>query len=146
MKTYSAKPSEINREWLVVDATDVVLGRLATEVAKILRGKHKPSYTPHMDTGDFVVVINAEKIRLTGKKMDQKTYYSHSGFLGGLKSKPIAAVLEKKPEEAVFMAIKGMLPHNKLGRAMLKKLKVYSGDKHPHEAQQPKELNLGLRR
>jgi large subunit ribosomal protein L13 len=146
MKTYSAKPSEITREWLVVDANDVVLGRLATEVAKLLRGKHKPTYTPHMDTGDFVVVINADKIRLTGKKMEQKIYYSHSGYLGGLKSQPIADLLVKKPEEAVYAAIKGMIPHNKLGRAMLKKLKVYSGDKHPHEAQQPRELNLGLRR
>jgi large subunit ribosomal protein L13 len=146
MKTYSAKPSEITREWLVVDANDVVLGRLATEVAKILRGKHKPTYTPHMDTGDFVVVINAAKIRLTGKKMEQKIYYSHSGYLGGLKSQPVADLLVKKPEEAVYAAIKGMIPHNKLGRAMLKKLKVYSGDKHPHEAQQPRELNLGLRR
>ena len=142
MRTYSAKPSEINREWFVVDADGATLGRMSCEVAKILRGKHKPQYTPHMDTGDFVIVVNAEKIRMTGNKMDQKVYYHHSGYLGGLKEKPIAKVMAENPEQAVFHAVKGMLPHNKLGRAMFKKLKVYAGADHPHEAQGPKILSI----
>jgi len=142
MRTYSVKPSEINREWYVVDADGLTLGRMSCEVAKILRGKHKPQYTPHMDTGDFVIVVNAEKIKMTGDKMNQKVYYHHSGYLGGLKEKPLAKVMAEHPEEAVFHAVKGMLPHNKLGRVMFKKLKVYAGADHPHEAQDPKILSI----
>lgn len=142
MRTYSAKPSEIHREWFVVDADGLTLGRMSCEVAKILRGKHKPQYTPHIDTGDFVIVVNAKKIKMTGKKLDQKVYYHHSGYLGGLKEKPIAKVMAEKPEQAVFHAVKGMLPHNKLGRAMFKKLKVYAGADHPHVAQGPKILGI----
>ena len=144
MRTYSAKPSDINREWFVVDADGMALGRLSSEIAKILRGKHKPQYTPHIDTGDFVVVVNAAKIKMSGAKMDQKVYYRHSGYLGGLKEKPIAKVMAEKPEAAIFHAVKGMLPHNKLGRAMFKKLKVYAGADHPHEAQGPKALSINL--
>ena len=144
MRTYSAKPSDINREWFVVDADGMTLGRISTEIAKILRGKHKPQYTPHIDTGDFVVVVNAAKIKMTGNKMDQKIYYHHSGYIGGLKEKPIAKVMAQKPEATVFHAVKGMLPHNKLGRAMFKKLKVYAGADHPHEAQSPKALSINV--
>jgi large subunit ribosomal protein L13 len=144
MKTYSAKPSDINREWYVIDANGQVLGRLASEVAKILRGKHKPQFTPHMDTGDHVIVINADKIKVTGKKLEQKIYYRHSGYLGGLKEETLEKVLAEKPTRAVERAIKGMLPHNKLGAVMLKKLKVYAGSEHPHEAQTPKTLELGV--
>ncbi len=143
MKTYSVKPSEIKRDWFVVDAEDKILGRLATEIATILRGKHKPQFTPHMDTGDFVIVINAEKIRVTGKKLEKKIYYRHSGYLGGLKEESLEKVLKEKPEQAVMRAVKGMLPSNKLGRVMLKKLKVYAGEEHPHAAQDPKQLDIG---
>ena len=142
MKTYHAKPGEVEREWLVVDASDIVLGRLASQVAQILKGKHKPQYTPHVDTGDFVIVVNASKIRLTGNKMADKMKYRHSGFPGGLKEVPIATMLEKRPERVIELAVKGMLPKNTLGRAMLKKLKVYGGPDQPHEAQQPREITL----
>lgn len=142
MKTYHAKPGEVEREWLVVDATDMVLGRLATQVAQILKGKNKPQYTPHVDTGDFVVVINAEKIRLTGNKAETKTYYSHSGYIGGLKEVSFARMLEKHPERIIEKAVKGMLPKNTLGRAMNRKLKVYAGPEHPHAAQKPREITL----
>ena len=143
MKTYSAKPSDIKRDWYVVDAQDKILGRLATEVAAILRGKHKPQFTPHIDTGDFVIVVNAEKVKVTGKKLEQKIYYRHSGYFGGLKEESLEKVLAEKPEQAVMRAVKGMLPGNKLGRAMLKKLKVYAGGEHPHAAQTPKQLDIG---
>ncbi len=142
MKTYHAKPGEVEREWLVVDASDIVLGRLASQVAQILKGKHKPQYTPHVDTGDFVVVVNASKIRLTGNKLADKSKYRHSGFPSGLKEIPIATMLEKNPGRVVQLAVKGMLPKNTLGRAMLKKLKVYGGPDHPHEAQKPREITL----
>jgi len=143
MKTYSARPSDIERDWYVTDAQDKVLGRLATEVAAILRGKHKPQFTPHIDTGDFVIVVNAEKVKVTGKKLEQKIYYRHSGYFGGLKEESLEKVLAEKPEQAVMRAVKGMLPGNKLGRAMLKKLKVYAGGEHPHAAQTPKQLDIG---
>lgn len=142
MKTYHAKPGEVEREWLVVDATDMALGRLASEVAQILKGKHKPQYTQHVDTGDFVIVVNARKIKLTGNKMAAKMSYRHSGFPGGLKEVPIATMLEKRPERVVERAVRGMLPKNTLGRAMGKKLKVYAGPAHPHQAQQPREITL----
>ena len=142
MKTYHAKPGEVEREWLVIDATDKVLGRLATEVAQILKGKKKPQYTPHVDTGDFVIVINAEKIRLTGNKAEKKVYYSHSGYIGGLKEVSFARMLEKHPERIIEKAVKGMLPKNTLGRAMNRKLKVYAGPNHPHGAQKPREITL----
>ena len=142
MKTYHAKPGEVEREWLVVDATDMVLGRLATEIAQILKGKRKPQYTPHVDTGDFVIVVNAEKIRLTGKKAETKVYYSHSGYIGGLKEVSFARMLEKHPERIIEKAVKGMLPKNTLGRAMNRKLKVYAGPEHPHAAQKPREITL----
>ncbi|TLM98770.1 MAG: 50S ribosomal protein L13 [Actinobacteria bacterium] len=142
MKTYYAKPLEVEREWLLVDATDMVLGRLASQVAQILKGKNKPTYTPHVDTGDFVVVINAEKIRLTGNKANAKNYYSHSGFPGGLKEVSFARMLEKHPERIIEKAVKGMLPKNSLGRAMNRKLKVYAGPEHPHEAQKPRQITL----
>ena len=142
MKTYHAKPGEVEREWLVVDATDMVLGRLATQVAQILKGKTKPQYTPHVDTGDFVIVINAEKIRLTGNKAQTKIYYSHSGYIGGLKEVSFERMLEKHPERIIEKAVKGMLPKNTLGRAMNRKLKVYAGPNHPHGAQKPREITL----
>ncbi|ACD96897.1 50S ribosomal protein L13 [Trichlorobacter lovleyi] len=142
MRTEVAKKETVNHQWFVVDAENVVLGRLATQVANVLRGKHKPMYTPSVDTGDFVVIVNAEKIALTGNKMADKVYYSHSGFPGGIKSSTAAAMLSKKPEELIRKAVKGMLPKNKLARHMLKKLKVYSGGAHPHEAQQPAQLSL----
>lgn len=142
MKTYHAKPGEVQREWLLIDATDLVLGRLSSEVAQILKGKRKPQYTPHVDTGDFVVIINAEKIRLTGNKMNSKINYRHSGFPGGLKAEPIARTLEKFPERVIERAVKGMLPKNTLGRAMRKKLKVYAGPEHPHAAQNPRLITL----
>lgn len=144
MRTYSAKPSEISRQWHLVDANGKTLGRLSSEIAKILRGKHKPQFTPHMDTGDFVIVINAKKIVLTGKKAEQKVYYHHSGYLGGLKEKPFSRLIEERPQEVITRAVKGMLPHNKLGRVMLKKLKVYAGEEHPHESQQPVALKLDI--
>ena len=142
MKTYHAKPGEVEREWLVLDATDMVLGRLATQVAQILKGKNKPQYTPHVDTGDFVIVINAEKIRLTGNKSQTKTYYSHSGYIGGLKEVSFERMLAKHPERIIEKAVRGMLPKNTLGRAMGKKLKVYAGPEHPHAAQKPREITL----
>lgn len=135
--TFMANAQNIQRQWYVVDADGQTLGRLASEVASILRGKHKPTFTPHFDAGDFVIVVNADKIVLTGKKLDQKNYYHHSGYPGGLKATNYRTLLDKKPELAVEKAIKGMLPHNRLGRAMAKKLKVYSGAEHPHQAQQP---------
>ena len=137
MKSYMAKPEEIERKWYVIDAEDKVLGRLATEVATILRGKHKPIYTPHVDTGDFVIVINADKVQLTGKKLDQKEYRYHTGYPGGLKSVSYGRLMEENPEKAIQLAVKGMMPKNKLGKQMFKKLKVYSGPEHKHEAQQP---------
>ncbi len=142
MKTKAIKASEITRQWHVVDAEGIVLGRLATKVATILKGKHKPIYTPHMDTGDHVIVINADKIVLTGKKMDQKIYHRHTGYPGGIKSTPVAKMLEEKPEQVVIKAIKGMLPKNTLGRQMMTKLKVYQGADHPHEAQAPQALEV----
>jgi large subunit ribosomal protein L13 len=142
LKTYHAKPGEVEREWLVIDATDMVLGRLATQVAQILKGKTKPQYTPHVDTGDFVIVINAEKIRLTGNKAETKTYFSHSGYIGGLKEVSFKRMLEKHPERIIEKAVKGMLPKNTLGRAMNRKLKVYAGPEHPHAAQKPREITL----
>jgi len=141
-KTYSAKPNEIERTWFVVDAEGKTLGRLATEIARILRGKHKPIYTPHVDTGDYVVVINADKVRVTGKRLDQKIYYRHSGYMGGLKAVPLRRMLETHPERVIESAVKGMLPKNRLGRAMYKKLKVYASPDHPHQAQQPQPLEL----
>ena len=142
MKTYDAKKGEIEQSWYVVDAESKVLGRLATRVADVLRGKHKPIFTPHVDTGDFVVVINAEKIHLTGTKMDNKKYYRHSGYPGGLKITTPAELLRKKPEAIIMNAVKGMLPKTKLGRQQFKKLKVYAGKDHPHQAQQPSELKV----
>lgn len=140
--TYSAKRSDNEEKWCLFDANGAVLGRLATQVAQRLRGKHNPLYTPHADTGDWVIVINADKIALTGRKMDRKIYYRHSGYIGGLKQITAKHLLEKKPEELVRLAVKGMLPKNRLGRKLFKKLKVYSGDAHPHEAQQPEVLKL----
>jgi large subunit ribosomal protein L13 len=142
MKTQVAKKDEVQRAWFVVDAEGKVLGRVATAIANILRGKHKPTFSPSVDTGDFVIVLNAEKIELTGKKHSDKVYYSHSGFPGGLKSVTAGQLLAKRPEEVVRKAVKGMLPKNKLARHMLKKLKIYSGATHPHKAQQPKALSL----
>ncbi|WP_349258503.1 50S ribosomal protein L13 [Aggregatilinea sp.] len=142
MKTYTPTPEDIQREWYVVDAKDKTLGRLATEVARILRGKHKPIFAPHMDTGDYVIIINCEKIRVTGDKLDSKVYYRHSGYPGGIKSVTLRQQLDKFPDRVLHEAVRGMLPKNKLGRAMIKKLKIYSGDKHPHQAQQPKVLDL----
>jgi large subunit ribosomal protein L13 len=138
VRTYSPKASELKNEWLIIDATDVVLGRLASHAAALLRGKHKPTFAPHMDNGDFVIIINAEKIALTGAKLLQKKAYRHSGYPGGLTATTYAELLEKSPEKAVEKAIKGMLPRNKLGNAQLTKLKVYAGAEHPHAAQQPK--------
>jgi len=142
MKTYTPKADEIERAWWVVDAEGKVLGRLASEIAKVLRGKHKPMYTPHLDTGDHVIVVNAEKVRVTGNKEEQKTYFRHSGYMGGDKHIPFKEMREKHPERILELAVKGMMPKNNLGRLMLKKLKVYAGDQHPHEAQQPKELEI----
>lgn len=140
--TYSAKESDNKGNWLVVDAEDVVLGRLASQVAARLRGKHNPLYTPHVDCGDFVVVINADKIKLTGRKEEQKMYYHHSGYMGGLKSINANKLRQKRPEDLVRSAVKGMLPKNRLGRKLYKKLKVYAGSEHPHQAQQPQTLEL----
>ena len=140
--TVSAKRSDNPQKWYVIDANGAVLGRLATQVAERLRGKHNPHFTPHVDTGDWVIVINADKITLSGRKMDQKVYYRHSGYIGGLKEITAKDLLEKKPEALVRSAVKGMLPKNKLGRQLFKKLKVYSGEAHPHEAQQPETLSI----
>lgn len=142
MKTFYAKPHEVEREWLLVDATDMVLGRLASQVAQILKGKNKPTYTPHVDTGDFVVIVNADKIRLTGNKANTKAYYRHSGYPGGLKEVSFARMMEKHPERVIEKAVKGMLPKNTLGRAMGRKLKVYAGPEHKHEAQKPRQIEL----
>ena len=142
MKTFSAKPQDVRREWHLVDATDKTLGRLATELARRLRGKHKPEYTPHVDTGDHIVVVNAEKIKVTGKKLDDKMYHHHTGYIGNLKSISLGDQLEKHPERVIESAVKGMLPKTKLGRAMYKKLHVYAGPEHPHAAQQPAALDL----
>jgi large subunit ribosomal protein L13 len=142
MKTQVAKKDEVKRDWLVVDAEGKVLGRVATAIANILRGKHKPTFTPSVDTGDFVIVLNADKIELTGTKLEKKVYYRHSGFPGGIKSTTAGQLMAKKPEEVIRKAVKGMLPKNKLARHMLKKLKIYTGGEHPHEAQQPRSLSL----
>lgn len=142
MKTYTPKRDDIERSWYVVDAEDRILGRLATEIARVLRGKHKPMYTPHLDTGDYVVVVNAEKVRLSGNKADQKTYFRHSGYMGGEKHVPFRTMIERHPEQVITLAVKGMLPKNNLGRLMRKKLKVYAGPGHPHEAQQPQPLEI----
>ena len=142
MSTSVAKKDELQKDWYVVDLEDKVLGRVATEIARVLRGKHKAIYTPSVDTGDFVIVLNAEKVRLTGNKLSQKKYYRHSGYTGGLTTITADKLLEKAPEELIRRAVKGMLPKNKLGRQMFRKLKVYCGAAHPHEAQQPKELQV----
>lgn len=142
MRTYSPKPGDVNREWHVIDATDVVLGRLASQVAVLLRGKHKPIFAPHVDTGDFVIVINAEKIVLTGSKMTQKMDYRHSGFPGGLRATSYVELLATNPRRAIEKAVKGMLPHNKLSDAQITKLKVYAGEAHPHSAQNPKPFEI----
>ena len=142
MKTYLAPVKEIERKWYVVDAEDKILGRLATEIASRLRGKHKPTFSPFIDNGDFIIVTNAEKIQLTGKKWDDKKYYHHTGYIGGIKQTTAKELLKKHPTDLIIKAVKGMLPKNKLGRAQLKKLKVYAGAEHPHEAQQPVALAL----
>jgi large subunit ribosomal protein L13 len=142
MKTYSAKPGEITREWYLVDADGQTLGRLATLIADTLRGKRKPVFTPHVDTGDFVVVVNAEKIAVTGNKLDQKMYYRHSGYPGGLKSRSLREQLDRRPTEVLRVAVKGMLPKNRLARQQITKLKIYAGPEHPHESQNPQPLNL----
>lgn len=142
MKTFSAKPAEVKREWFVVDATDKVLGRVATEIAHLLRGKHKPEFTPHVDTGDHIVVINAEKIALTGNKEEGKIYYHHTGFPGGIKDVNVRQLRERAPTRIIENAVRGMLPKNSLGRAMFKKLHIYAGPEHKHQAQEPKPLEL----
>ena len=142
MRTYSPKAGELQHEWYVIDATDVVLGRLASQAATLLRGKHKPTFAPHVDGGDFVIIINADKVALTGNKLKQKHAYHHSGYPGGLKATTYAELLETDPRRAVEKAVKGMLPHNKLGRQVIKKLKVYSGPSHPHAAQQPQPYEI----
>jgi large subunit ribosomal protein L13 len=138
MKTFVATPSNRERNWLLVDASEKTLGRLATQIADALRGKRKPTYTPHIDTGDFVVVVNAERIRVTGSKLQDKRYYKHSGYPGGLRTRTLQEMLDRRPEEVIRLAVKGMLPRNRLGRQQLRKLKVYAGPDHPHQAQQPK--------
>ena len=142
MKTFSAKPETVKRDWFVVDADGKTLGRLATEIARRLRGKHKAEYTPHVDTGDYIVVVNAEKVRVTGNKASDKMYYNHSGYIGGLKSISFEKLIDKKPELVIERAVKGMLPKNPLGRAMFRKLKVYAGSEHKHTAQQPQVLDI----
>ncbi len=142
MKTFSAKPETVRRDWFVVDADGKTLGRLATEIARRLRGKHKPEYTPHVDTGDYIVVVNAEKIRVTGNKMKDKMYHHHTGYIGNLKSMSLEKLMDKAPERALQLAVKGMLPRNPLGRKMLGKLRVYAGPEHEHQAQQPSPLDI----
>ena len=142
MKTYTATATDRQRDWYVVDAEGQTLGRLATQIADTLRGKRKPQYTPHTDVGDFVVVVNAEKIRVTGNKLEAKTYWRHSGYPGGIRSRSLAEMLERRPEEVIRLAVKGMMTRNKLGRKQLLKLKVYAGPEHPHAAQQPKPLEV----
>lgn len=144
MKSYVAKPLEIERKWYVVDAEGKTLGRLASEVAKILRGKHKAIYTPHVDTGDFVIVINAEKVKVTGKKVDQKMYRWHTGYVGNMKERTFREMNQRQPEKIVELAVKGMLPHNSLGRQMYRKLNVYAGPEHKHQAQKPEVLEINL--
>ena len=142
MKTFSAKAHEVKRDWYVIDASDKVLGRLATEIARRLRGKHKAEYTPHVDTGDYIVVTNAEKVTVTGRKFENKMYYNHTGFPGGIKSMTFEKLQQKNPARIIERAVKGMLPKNPLGREMYRKLKIYVGSEHPHEAQQPKTLEI----
>ena len=142
MKSYMAAPQSLEKEWFVVDAQVLTLGRLATRIASVLRGKHKPTYTPHADAGDFVVVVNADKVRLTGRKLDQKMYYWYSGYPGGIKGRTARQMLDRKPEEVLRRAVKGMLPKNNLGRKLISKLKIYAASEHPHQAQQPKALAL----
>ncbi len=142
MRTYSPKPGDVTSKWYVIDATDVVLGRLASQAAALLRGKHKATFAPHVDNGDFVIVINASKVALTGAKLTDKMVYRHSGYPGGLKTKPIGELLEDKPERVIENAVRGMLPHTKLGAAQLNKLKVYAGAEHPHAAQQPQAFEI----
>ena len=142
MTTVSAKPNEVRRDWYLIDAEGKTLGRMASEIARRLKGKHKPIYTPHVDTGDYIVVINAEKVRVTGNKLKDKIYYHHTGYVGNLKSISLEKLLQKAPERAIQQAVKGMLPRNPLGRAMFRKLKVYAGPEHPHQAQQPKPLDI----
>jgi large subunit ribosomal protein L13 len=144
MKTHTVKANDIQQEWFVVDAAGKPLGRIATEIARVLRGKHKPTYSPHLDLGDHVVVVNAEKVHVTGKKSQQKSYYSYSGYQSGLKIKTFQDLMKKDPTRIITHAVKGMLPHNRLGRRLLKKLKVYPGPQHPHTAQQPRELAIDL--
>ncbi len=142
MKTFSAKPETVKRDWFIVDAEGKTLGRLATEIASRLRGKHKPEYTPHVDTGDYIVVVNAEKVRVTGRKSTDKMYHRHTGYIGSLKSVSFNKLIDHKPEMVIELAVKGMLPRNPLGRAMYGKLKVYAGSEHPHAAQQPQQLEI----
>jgi large subunit ribosomal protein L13 len=142
MKTYTPKPGEVERRWYVVDAEGEVLGRLATRVAEVLRGKHKPAFTPHLDTGDYVIVVNAEKVRVTGRKFTDKMYFTHSGYMGGEKFTPFSTMIAKNPTRVIDLAVKGMLPKNNLGRLVRKKLKVYAGGEHPHVAQQPRVLEI----
>lgn len=142
MKTYSAKPETVKRDWYIIDASGKTLGRMATEIANRLRGKNKPEFTPHVDGGDYIVVINAEKVHVTGNKAKDKMYHSHTGYIGGLKSISFEKLIAKAPERAIESAVKGMMPKGPLGRTMFKKLKVYAGESHPHSAQQPKELNI----
>jgi large subunit ribosomal protein L13 len=142
MRTYVATPTTRERKWLVVDASGKTLGRLATQIADVLRGKRKPEYTPHIDVGDFVIVVNAEKVAVSGRKREQKLYYRHSGYPGGLRSRTLAEMLERRPEEVIRRAVKGMLPRNRLGRAQLRKLKVYAGPEHPHAAQKPEPMEV----
>ena len=145
MQTYMANPDKIERKWYVVDAEGCTLGRLASGVASVLRGKNKPQFTPHVDTGDYVIVVNADKIKVTGKKMDQKIYYNHSDYVGGMKETTLKEMMAKKPEKVVELAVKGMLPKGPLGRSMFKKLHVYAGAEHPHAAQQPEEIKFDIR-
>ena len=142
MKTFMANPEQIERKWFVIDATGKTLGRLSSEVAKMLRGKNKPIYTPHEDTGDYVIIVNAEKIQVTGKKLDQKIYYNHSAYVGGMRETDLKTMLDKKPEKVIELAVKGMLPKGPLGRKMIKKLFVYAGPEHPHQAQKPESIEL----
>ncbi|HEX8648720.1 MAG TPA: 50S ribosomal protein L13 [Thermoleophilaceae bacterium] len=145
MRTYVATPATRERNWVVVDATGLTLGRLATQIADTLRGKNKPEFTPHCDVGDFVIVVNAERIAVTGKKMEEKRYYRHSGYPGGLKTRTLAEMLDRRPEEVIRKAVKGMLPRSRLGRAQLRKLKVYAGPDHPHAAQKPEPMEVSTR-
>ncbi len=142
MATYSAKAADVKRSWFIVDASGKTLGRLASQVASVLKGKNKPMYTTHVDTGDFVIIVNADRVHMTGKKLEQKVYYRHSGFPGGLKSVTAGRLIKTKPEQVIKMAVQGMLPKTQLGKSMLSKLKVYAGDKHPHAAQQPVEMKV----